>query len=222
MSNAPFRTKICGVTSPADAVCIAALGGDAIGLNFYPPSRRSVSMPVAGEIVEVLPKAVTPVGLFVNESPERVNKIAEELKLNWVQLHGDEPPEYLSQLDLRLSILRAYRFESWQQVERDVAACGDAGRLPTALLIDACVPGEFGGTGKTADWAALAERADETFGLPLILAGGLTPYNVAEAIAQVRPEGIDTASGVESSPGSKDAKLMEQFLANARQAFSSL
>jgi len=178
-------------------------------------------MPVAEEIVEVLPKAVTPVGLFVNEPPDRVNQIADELKLNWVQLHGNEPPEYLSHLDLRLSILRAYRFESWKQVEEDVAACGEAGRLPSALLIDAKVAGEFGGTGKTADWAALAQRADETFGLPLILAGGLTPYNVAEAIAQVRPQGVDTASGVESSPGAKDTKLIEQFVANSRQAFSA-
>lgn len=221
MSTSPFQIKICGVTSPDDALCVAALGGDAIGLNFYPPSRRSVSMPVAQEIVSVLPKAVLPIGLFVNEPVDRVNSIADELSLNWVQLHGDEPPEYLTELDLRLSILRAYRFTSWIEVEEDAAACGAAGRLPTALLIDAKVAGEFGGTGKTADWDELARRSDETFGLPLILAGGLTPYNVSEAISSVRPQGVDTASGVESAPGKKDVAHLEQFIANAREAFSA-
>ncbi len=215
----PFRIKICGITSVADARACVEAGADAIGLNFYAPSSRSIAVERAEAIVAVVPESVTLVGLFVNEVASRVNEVAGQLGLGWVQLHGDEPPGFLSQLDRHLSIVRAYRFEGWQTLQDDLSACEQGGRMPSALLMDAKVDGSYGGTGAQADWQALASRPGPASNCPLVLAGGLTARNVAEAIEWVRPEGVDTASGVEKSPGVKDPGLIESFVTAANNAF---
>lgn len=214
-----FRIKICGITKPRDAKAAVEAGADAIGLNFCPSSPRLVSMEGAAEIVGALPSGVAKVGVFVNMPAQEVCARFDRLGLDWIQLHGDEPPQFLSALGDR-RVLRALRVgpDGIAPAERYLAACRDAGRLPQAVLIDAHVPGQYGGTGQAADWGMLAEPRLWLMGLPLVLAGGLTPENVAEAIAAVRPDAVDVASGVESSAGWKDPERMARFVAAARSA----
>jgi phosphoribosylanthranilate isomerase len=139
-----------------------------------------------------------------------------------VQLHGDERPEYLSRLPRKVSIVRAYRCgaQGLAPLRVYLDECRSLGRTPDAVLIDADAQGEFGGTGRVADWNRIAEERDLVGGVRLILSGGLTPANVAESIAAVQPDGVDVASGVESAPGRKDAALIQQFVAAARYAFA--
>lgn len=212
-----FRVKICGITRVEDAQCAAAAGADAIGLNFYPQSKRCVDVDRAQQIAASLPQSVTKVGVFVNTEMDEVRRIAVATGLDAIQLHGDEPPSAIAQLK-EWKVIRAFRprSEGLDQVAAYLASC--ANRLPTAVLVDAHVAGEFGGTGARADWSALAAPRAWLGDTPLILAGGLTPENVAEAIALVRPSGVDTASGVESSPGVKDPSRVEAFVASALAA----
>jgi len=212
-----FKTKICGVTTLEDAHAIAKIGCDAIGLNFYEKSKRYVSREIAETIVMDLPRTVKRVGVFVNASSSLIREIAEATSLDFVQLHGDEPPEFLDEIS-DLKIIRAFRCKDGLGPVREYLYQCD--QSPVAVLVDAYDPNEFGGTGKTLHWPDLANAAEFIGDLPLILAGGLTPANVAEAIKLARPHGVDTASGVESAPGVKDSELSSRFVAAANSAFS--
>ncbi len=213
-----FKIKICGVTSPEDACSAVRLGAEMIGLNFYANSPRYVSPEQALAIAAEVPKAT---GVFVNASAALINRLAESVGLQWVQLHGDEPPELLADIRTDLSIIRVRCLDERGvgAIVDDLESCRTKGRTPEALLVDASVPGQYGGTGKTADWAALKNYHDWLGDIPLILAGGLCASNVAEAISAVRPTAVDTASGVESSPGVKDTVKMQAFIEAAEVGF---
>ena len=214
-----FRIKICGVKTPEDAMHVADAGADAVGLNFYEKSKRYVDAPTAKRIVEHLPRDVKRVGVFVNASSESIRRIVEIVELDVVQLHGDEPPEFLSTLD-GLRIIRAFRCkDDLAPIHSYLAACD---HQPIAVLVDAYDPQAYGGTGKTLYWPDLA-NAKFAGDIPLILAGGLTPRNVAAAIEQARPFGVDTASGVEAdSSVSKSRKLCLEFVKSAKSAFADV
>jgi phosphoribosylanthranilate isomerase len=218
-----FRIKICGITSVGDALAAVEAGADAVGLNFYGGSLRCVQIAEAQRIVTALTPATSRVGVFVNASAEGMRRIGHELGIQLIQLHGDEPPDFLQQLDRDYKIIRARRLDARGTVAiiEDIEACCEAaGRRPDAVLIDAAAAGQFGGTGRTVDWRLLADHKEWMMGRRLILAGGLTPGNVAEAIRIVQPNAIDVASGVESSPGKKDRLKMRDFVAAAQTAFS--
>jgi len=219
-----FRVKICGITNAEDAVAAVEAGADAIGLNFYEKSPRCVSVADARRIVDAMERAhctVIPIGVFVNHSSDKVRQVWEESRLAAVQLHGDEPPEMLSAL-VPIPVVRVWRFDERgvQAIVQDLAACSEKGAKPVSVLIDAWSPNHYGGTGGTISWAELADHP-RWLNLPLILAGGLTSENVAEAIRIVRPQSVDVASGVESAPGKKDVAKMRDFVATARAAFAA-
>lgn len=217
-----FRIKICGITNLNDALAAVDAGADAVGLNFFSKSRRFVDIGTAREIVAALPTGVSKVGVFVNHEAGEIAEILKHVELDFVQLHGDEPPTLLGQLPKNVGIVRAFRGgkEGLVKVSRYLDECRFLGRLPDAVLIDADAGTQFGGTGLLADWTLIAEQRAALAGLPLLLAGGLTPDNVAEAIAAVRPDGVDVASGVEREPGLKDKDLVTRFIAVARNAFN--
>jgi phosphoribosylanthranilate isomerase len=208
--------KICGVTTLADARMVAAAGADWIGLNFHPGSPRRVEPSVAAEIVAALPDSTMAVGVFVDRPPDEVAAIAERVGLGIVQLHGDEPPDSIAALG-HLQVVRAFRLGDVEAVERMrtyLRRTETLGRPPDAILIDAYVPQQPGGTGHTVDLDLLKRLPPLP---PLILAGGLTPENVAERISRVRPWMVDVASGVESIPGRKDPARVAAFLRAARE-----
>ena len=200
------RVKICGITRLEDALLAARLGADALGFNLWPGSKRHVPADAVRAIVDRLPPFVTPVGVFVNQPPGEVRATASRAGVAAVQLHGDEPPQDCDACPL--PVIKAIRMvgpESQSQLAR---------YRVQGFLLDAPSPG-FGGSGTTFDWSLArfaAERAT------VLLAGGLTPENVAEAIRAVRPWGVDVASGVERSPGVKDPDKMARFIARAKEA----
>lgn len=199
---------------------------DAIGLNFYSRSPRVVERETAASIVGILPSNIEGVGLFVNESVEQVVETCQHCGLGTVQLHGDEPPEFVAELLSRLpdlKVIRVYRLgtHGFGKLEEDIDRCGDLGVLPWRYLVDAYDPGQYGGSGQTVSWTDVAAWRGKQECPPLILAGGLVPGNVAEAIETVAPWGVDVASGVESTPGVKDKSLVYAFVSNARNAKSS-
>jgi len=198
--------KICGVTRVADALVAAEAGAAAVGLNFYPPSPRCVTVETARDIVSALPPSVCPVGVFVNESRRRVSEIAGAVGLRGLQFHGDESPADCD--GWALKVIKAVRV-------RDHESLADLGAYPVDfILLDAYLEGRPGGTGQRFAWELAAACESSR----LILAGGLTPENVAEAVRAVRPAGVDVASGVESEPGIKDAGRIRRFIANAHTA----
>jgi phosphoribosylanthranilate isomerase len=200
------RVKICGITNVRDARLAARLGADALGFNFYPESPRYIRPARAKAIIAALPPFVTTVGVFVNEDPGDVMEICRLAGLDAAQLHGDETPAILDAVH-GVRRIKAIRVKT----EKDVALCR---RYRTeAYLLDAYVPGQPGGTGETFHWEFAREAA--AFG-PIILAGGLTPENVAEAVSVVQPYAVDVASGVESEPGVKDRQRMEEFILRAK------
>lgn len=211
-----FKVKICGVRHLEDAVAVAEAGADAIGLNLFSGSPRFVDRAVAETIVEATHGRLITVGVFVNECADTVLELAEALRLDMVQLHGDEPPSFLVDLP-PVKVVRAFRCRdrSVDVVLSYLDECQARGRMPDAVLVDAYDPNQRGGTGKTVDWTIAAELAIRLADIPLVLAGGLTPGNVAQAIAEVRPAAVDTASGVEASPGRKSAEKVRQFVAAA-------
>ena len=217
-----LRVKICGITNVEDAMLAAQAGADAIGLNFYIHSSRACPADVARQVVERLPDNICKVGVFVNATPDEIRKKVRDLKLDLVQLHGDEPPEMLAQLR-GLPIMRAFRrATNFGAVSEYLQRCHSMRCMPRMLLVDACAMGQYGGTGSTVDWSALAAARPQLAGLPLVLAGGLTPANVEEAIAAVRPWAVDVASGVEQSPGKKSDALVREFAERAKAALARI
>jgi len=218
-----FRVKICGVTTPDDGVLCAEAGADAIGLNFYLSSRRYVPPSAAREIASRIPSTVTKVGVFVNATIDEVSGICGDVGLDAVQLHGDESPQMVRQLGAQ-NVIKAFRCEGSDllPVTDYLHECEDLGCRLSAVLIDAYQGGSYGGTGQIAPWSLVRRLCDLSLPVPVILAGGLRPENVAAAIEATRPAAVDTASGVESSPGRKDPRRVRSFIRNARAAFESL
>jgi phosphoribosylanthranilate isomerase len=219
--------KVCGIRDEETASEVVACAQDAIGLNFYEASPRCVSVDVAAQIVAGLPKTVEAVGLFVNHKVEVVATTCEQTGIGTVQLHGDESPEMLAALHERspkLEIIRGLRVgeDGLAEVDAYLAACEWLGVPLRACLIDARVAGVYGGSGARAPWELLCDWNADEHRPPLILAGGLDADNVAEAIQQVRPWGVDVASGVESESGVKDKTLVERFVQSARIAFAAI
>lgn len=212
-----FRVKICGITNVEDARHAAGAGADAIGINFYGGSVRAVTFDRARAIAKAAPDGIAKVGVFVNAGVEEVRQTAEHLTLDYIQLHGDEPPSVLGAL-AGLRVIRAFRLgkAGWQPLVDYLDECRRLAAMPVAILADACREEAYGGTGEAVDWAIARQFHELQLGMPLILAGGLTPQNVGEAIAAVSPAAVDTASGVESSPGCKDPAKVAAFIAAAR------
>jgi phosphoribosylanthranilate isomerase len=205
-----LRVKICGITRPEDALVAAEAGADAIGLVFAESPRR-VTPEQAAAILAALPPFVTPVALFVDETAERVRRLCQSLGIRTVQLHGEESAATARQLG-DLCVIKAFRIGG----EADLAAL--EGYPAAAYLLDSRVAGRRGGTGMAFDWGLAARAARHG---RIILAGGLRPDNVAEAIRLVRPYGVDTSSGVECEPGKKDPAKMRAFVEAARAALQS-
>ena len=208
--------KICGIRDVDTARAVADCGPDAIGLNFYKQSSRWLDVRMAEGICRSLPADVEPVGVFVNHSVEEILETTKNCRIRTVQLHGDEGPQIASPLiDAGLEVIRALRIDD-QNVSQLAELVGDYRDVPLrAILIDAKVAGVYGGSGQTAPWQAIA-AAWQCDWPPLILAGGLTPANIGEAIGAARPWGVDTAGGVESSPAIKDPAKVRAFIDNAR------
>ena len=206
----PIRIKICGVTTPEDARFAADAGADAIGLNFYPKSPRFVAPVQAAAIVRALPAFTVGVGVFVGMPMRQACAIAFQLGLRGIQTYDDQPPSEDAFPFAHIPAFRVQDEAGLDAIRKFVLA-----RAPAAVLVDSFVEGEMGGTGHRAPWELFAGFDP---GVPLILAGGLTPEKVGEAIAMVRPWGVDVASGVESSPGIKDHGKVAQFIRAVRQA----
>jgi phosphoribosylanthranilate isomerase len=215
-----LRIKVCGVTTVEDAYDAAVLGTDAIGLNFYEGSKRHVKPDAAQAILRELPPFVEPVAIYVNQTLKAVFRALNVLgRVRTFQWHGT--PRELSD-SYPFQAIAAFPVRdraSLAEVTHYLDAARGVGRAPAAVLVDAHVPGQHGGTGRTAPWHFLAEFKPPE---PLILAGGLTPENVAEAIYLVRPYAVDVASGVESAPGRKDVEKMRRFIGNALEAAAKL
>jgi phosphoribosylanthranilate isomerase len=212
----PLRIKICGITSPADAREAVGLGADAIGFNFYHHSPRCIDTAAAVHIAREMPSQVDLVGVFVNEPLRQLHDLASGLTpIRTFQWHGEQP-ELGDRFPFRLIPAFSVRDrDSLDRLRGYFDRCRQVGWLPLAVLVDAHVAGQYGGTGQTAPWDLLADFRPP---VPLILAGGLNPQNVADAVRLVRPDMVDVASGVESRPGHKDADKMRRFIANAREA----
>lgn len=215
--------KICGFTSVADAVAAVEAGADALGLNFFAVSKRRIDLATAQAIAVAVAGRARLVGVFVNHSAAEILAIAAAVPLDVVQLHGDERPLIGAKLRAGVTaVWRAVRCRGLVDVDSVVAWVTAyemaAGRPLDALLVDAYDPGEYGGTGKRADLTVFATLCEQLPRLPIWLAGGLTPENVAAAVASAHPAGVDTASGVEIAPGVKDADRMRRFVAAARSA----
>jgi phosphoribosylanthranilate isomerase len=212
-----LRIKVCGVTTAEDVRTVADAGVDALGFNFYPKSPRYVEPAKALDLIRVLPAFTTPVGLFVGTPSRQITALAFQLGLRAIQNYEEHPPSESYFPFAHIPAFRVKDVETLAAIKSFVAVSTSRGRAPAAVLVDAYVPGELGGTGHRAPWELLAGFDP---GVPLLLAGGLTPDNVAEAVTKVRPWGIDVASGVESAPGKKDAELVRRFVKNARAALS--
>lgn len=198
--------KICGITRVDDARAAVEAGATALGFVCWTKSPRYVDPARAAAIVAALPPHVEAIGVFVDESVAGIRDVVSQIGLTGVQLHGHEPASYA--MELESPVLRALRVDQAQDMAAD---------WPSAtLLLDAIDPARRGGTGDTIDWAAAARIARTR---QLVLAGGLTPDNVSEAIGTVRPFGVDVSSGVEQSPGIKDTEKMTRFIRSARAAF---
>jgi phosphoribosylanthranilate isomerase len=207
---AKVKVKICGITNWADARRAVAWGADLLGFNFYAGSPRYVEPVKAGKIVRRLPKKISAVGVFVNESEPKMLEIARAVGLDALQLHGDETPAMVARLQRSFPVIKAIRVKG-------SAAAGQMQRYKaaSALLLDGFDARRRGGTGKTFDWeiARRAKRHGRIF-----LAGGLTPENVGEAIRAVRPYAVDVCSGVEARPGKKDPARVRSLMRAAKEA----
>jgi phosphoribosylanthranilate isomerase len=214
---ATVRVKICGITSEQDAQDAVRAGADALGFNFFKESPRYIAEERAAAIIRQLPPFVEPVALFVDEPVERMTATCQRLgPVHAIQCYGQHPLPVAS-----FHFIPAFGVKdanSLADINDYLDRCRNHGALPAAVLLDASVDGMHGGTGKTAPWKLLADFGP---GVPIFLAGGLTPDNVAEAIRLVRPYGVDVASGVERSRGQKDADKMRRFVEQAKNAETS-
>lgn len=238
-----FRVKVCGVTSPEDACIAGEAGADAVGLNFVPGSPRCIDAARAAAITAALPRSVLKVGVFAGMPADDMVEIADAAGLDAIQLHGHlvpaccgsppwpwDPPAACAAVAPR-PVIRAARLRmegpagaALDEARGWIHAAAAAGRPPGMLLVDAGAPrgapaGALGGTGRVVDWRRLVDAGP--ISLPLALAGGLTPDNVADAIGATGAVAVDTASGVESSPGRKDRGLVEAFVRRALEALAS-
>ncbi|HKC56173.1 MAG TPA: phosphoribosylanthranilate isomerase [Vicinamibacterales bacterium] len=210
MTSDPIFIKVCGITRLTDALHAVEHGATAVGFVLWPRSPRAITVERAADIIAELPSNVMTVGVFVNEPVDAIRQVVERARLTAVQLHGDEPPAYADALDW--PVIRAISVN-------DIDEASEAWSPDTALLVDNIDPIRRGGTGAAIDWSQAAGIAQKR---RVVLAGGLTPDNVASAIRAVRPYGVDVSSGVESAPGVKDFDKVAQFIANARGAFEGL
>lgn len=195
-----MRVKICGLTRAEDAALAQELGAWALGMIFYPKSKRFITADAAKSVIAALPKSAQPIGVFVNQTQEALS-VAPAIGLKGIQLHGDETPDECrtARAGFNGLLIKAFRPEN----AADVAAMAAYKDIVDYILVDApAAPGQYGGTGHTGDWGVAAEAAK--LGIPLILAGGLGPDNISEALRAVKPYAADLASGVEQSPGVKD------------------
>ena len=214
------RIKICGVTTRADAHEAARLGADAIGLNFYDGSPRRIDPAEVAPLLHELPPFVETVGVFVNRPLcEIIAFLGPWRRIRTVQWHGDDCEPGDGHPYRLIPAFAVRDAASLAAVTRHLDACRAVGPLPAAVLLDGHAPGQHGGTGRIAPWELIAAFRP---GVPILLAGGLTPENVAEAVRVVRPYAVDVASGVESAPGRKDADKMRRFIAAAREAAAGL
>ena len=206
MSRERTRVKICGIREALHGCVAADAGADAIGLVFYKESPRFVTPGQAANVVALLPPFVTTVGLFVNASEGKVRETLAGVRLDLLQFHGSEPPEFCASFGV--PYVKAVR------MEKGTDLLEWAGRFSTAraLLLDAYVPGEHGGTGKTFNWADIPRDLP----IPLVLSGGLNAENVGRAVREVRPWAVDVSSGVESSRGTKDPRKIVEFIRSVR------
>jgi len=195
------RVKFCGFTQEDDVAQAVTLGVDALGFVFYEPSSRYVTPEHAANLTRSVPAFVTCVGLFVNEQAESIKRIFETARLNLIQYHGDETPEFCDTLGL--PYIKAFRVQQGMDLRAEMD------RYPNAsgFLLDAYVKGQPGGTGERFDWG-LIPQSD----VPIILAGGLTPDNAKDAIEQVTPWALDVSGGIETKPGRKDPDKMARFM----------
>jgi phosphoribosylanthranilate isomerase len=208
------RIKICGVTNEADSKRAAELGVDAVGINFCSKSPRCVTPETADFILRELPPFVEAVGVFVDEPLKQVFPLLNRLsRIRTVQMHGSQreicdpyPFHFIPAFAVKDA-------DDIREIRRYLNACRGVERMPSAILVDGHSPSQVGGTGRTAPWNLLR---GVQFDVPLILAGGLTPENVGDAIRTVRPFAVDVASGVESEPGIKDLDLMRRFIEEVR------
>lgn len=207
-----MKIKICGITNFADALAAVENGAEMLGFNFYPKSRRFVEPENARKIAEQMPKYVLKVGVFVNESLDSILKIARLVQLDIVQLHGDETPHFASKIT-DFPVIKALRVGNGFEPTR-------AAEYQTAILLDAFDENERGGTGKVFDWRIALETKKAVS--ELILAGGLSPENVGDAIKMVAPSGVDVCSSIESRAGKKDLRKMREFIRNARKVSKKL
>jgi phosphoribosylanthranilate isomerase len=202
------RVKICGITRVTDAVAAAEAGADAIGLVFYPPSPRHVEVEQAQAIMRELPAFVTTVALFVNADASTVAEVVDATGVDLLQFHGDETPEFCAAQ--RRPWLRAVRMRADIDLEDEAERYAGA----RGLLLDAYRPGVPGGTGETFEWS----RVPESLGGRVIVAGGLTPSNVGDAIRALRPVAVDVSGGVEADKGIKDPVKVKTFIDEVRRA----
>ncbi|MBI5461265.1 MAG: phosphoribosylanthranilate isomerase [Gammaproteobacteria bacterium] len=209
--SARTRVKICGITRPEDGLEAARLGADAIGLVFYAPSPRAVSLERAAEIAAALPPFVTRVGLFVDAQPAEIEAVLAAVRLDLLQFHGDETEAECARFGY--PYLKAVSMRPG----RDIAAALRDYPSASGFLLDAYHPAVPGGSGECFDW----ERVPTGRARPIVLAGGLTPDNVAEAVRRVRPYAVDVSSGVEAAKGIKDATKMAEFIRGVRRGDES-
>lgn len=196
------RVKICGITRPQDAVLAASLGVDAIGLVFYAKSPRAVVIEQAQAIIQKLPPFVTTVGLFVNADPSFIQNILANLSLDVLQFHGEETPDYCA--SFAKPYIKAIRILPDTNIKQYIQTY----TVAQALLLDSYVKGTKGGTGITFDW----QQVPSDLSKPIIVAGGLTPENVNQAITKLQPYAVDVSGGVESAKGIKDMNKMTAFM----------
>lgn len=205
----PPKIKICGITNQEDAETAVHEGADALGFVFYSQSPRYVEPAVAKQIIRRLPPFVLAVGVFVNQDLDTVRGLFDDCGLALAQLHGDESPDFCD--SLKRPVLRALRLRDRRSF---LALAEFRGRMGVrGFVVDAFAERVYGGTGHTTDWSLAGEVAKC---VPILLAGGLTPENVQEAIRQVQPYGVDVSSGVEQSPGRKDSAKMRAFIQSVR------
>ena len=207
----PVRVKICGLTDLDDARAAIDAGAHALGFIFFPGSPRYTTPAAAARIIKQLPPFISKVGVFVNEPIESIQQVARSTGVDAIQLHGEETPELCDALASEgFKVIKAFRIKDQSSLDslRSFSA--------SAFLLDSYVPGQLGGTGAKFNWDLAIQAA--SFGTPIILAGGLEPENIRDAVSKVSPYGVDVSSGVESSPGKKDHARIQAFITAALSA----